>query len=67
MTEEQLQRVQAAGFTVRKWAGRETRYYLKYDGREAGYLLDSDDGSTGSCRHVTVRAGSVAKALRGSF
>lgn len=59
---ETIAALTAAGFTCREWRGQ--RLYLKHGTRDAGYLVEGDDGSTGTCSNVTVRAGSVAQVLR---
>ena len=59
----QIAAAQSAGFTARLHAAS-GRVYVKYDGKDAGYLVPSDDGSTGTCSNVTRRAGALAEALR---
>jgi hypothetical protein len=65
MTAAQIEALEAAGYQIREWVGStETRYYLRASGQDVGYLLASDDGSTGTVKHVTRRAGYVSKILR---
>ena len=59
----QIAAAASAGFTARVHAAS-GRVYVKYDGKDAGYLLPSDDGTTGTCGNVTRRAGALAEALR---
>jgi hypothetical protein len=55
----------ADGYQIKIWQGREKRYYLTDSyGQQVGYLTDDDDGSTGTCKNVTRRAGHVASLLR---
>jgi hypothetical protein len=64
LTDAQIDRLQAARFTIGRRSG--DRQYLRYDGADVGYITAADlDGSTGTCSHITRRAGSVAAALRG--
>ncbi len=64
LTPDQIARLQAARFTLGRQIG--DRQYLRYDGSDVGYITAADvDGGTGTCSHVTRRAGSVAAALRG--
>ena len=64
ITDAHIAAIIDAGFTARKHAPS-GRTYLKYDGKDAGYITDADaDGGTGTCSNVTRRAGSVAAALR---
>lgn len=56
----------AAGYTCKPWKGE--RLYLRIDGKDVGYITESDvDGSTGTCSNVTRRAGSVAAILRANL
>lgn len=67
MTTEQRDALEADGYSISPWDGRSggTRYYLTDSyGKDVGYLVDSDDGGTGTCRNVTRRAGHIASILR---
>mgnify|MGYP003559488214 FL=1 len=50
----------ADGYTCKRW---QDRLYVSKDGREFGYLLPSDDGSTGTCKHI-AKAGMFAAIIR---
>lgn len=64
-TTEQIAKLEAAGYTCKEWSGRnETRLYVEQSGRKLGYLVEGDNGTTGTCSHITTRQGSVAEALR---
>lgn len=63
LTSAMLGALEDEGYAIKEWQGR--RWYLTDDsGREAGYLVADDDGTTGACRCVTRRAGHVARILR---
>jgi hypothetical protein len=67
MTIREMQTVlEAAGAEVRLVG---TRLYVRSTpcggAGEYGYLVDGDDGSTGSCEGVTRRRGEIAAILRG--
>lgn len=65
MTAQEISRkLEAAGLMTKIWAGSEIRIYVRDRGKDIGYLLESDDGSTGTCKHLTRRAGYVAGLLR---
>lgn len=67
MDTNRINALEDAGYTVKTWEGRETRYYLVDSyGQDAGYLVDGDDGSTGTCRKVSRRAGYIKGILRGA-
>jgi len=59
----QITAAKSLGFSTKVHAPS-GRVYLKYDGKDAGYLLPTDDGGTGTCGNVTRRAGALAEALR---
>lgn len=40
------------------------RVLVHYQGTYIGYLTEDDDGTTGTCRGITRRRGTVASALR---
>lgn len=61
---EIVSKLENAGLTTKVWEGRETRVYVKDRGRDLGYVTESDDGSTGTCKHLTRRAGHIAQILR---
>ncbi len=63
MTNEQIEALEDAGFTVKEWRGE--RWYLKRDGRDFGYLVKGDNGSTGQQEHIHKRAGEISAILRG--
>jgi hypothetical protein len=64
ITDAHIAALADARFTARLHAAS-GRWYLKCDGKDAGYVTDADaDGSTGTCGNVTRRAGSAAAALR---
>lgn len=64
ITDAHIEALKSERFTARRH-GPSGRWYLKYEGADAGYITDADaDGSTGTCREVTRRRGSVAAALR---
>lgn len=64
MDENKIEKLERAGLKVKVWDGHETRYYVKDGSRDLGYLVDGDDGSTGTCKYVK-RAGYIAGLLRG--
>ena len=57
-------KLEAEGLSVRIWDGRELRLYIKQGDRELGYITEDDDGTTGTCKHVTRRQGYIAGILR---
>lgn len=62
-TETQIEKLTAAGFGAKQ--GREAdRVLVFYRGAYIGYLTEHDDGTTGTCKAISKRAGSVAAALR---
>ena len=61
MTIDQLATVlSAAGYTTRESRGR---LYVRKDG-DYGYLVDGDDGSTGTCSGISRRQGTIASLIR---
>ena len=58
--------LEAKGYSVKEWSkGGITRYYITdRNGRQMGYLIPGDDGSTGSCQGITARAGEIKAILR---
>lgn len=65
ITTAQIEAIKTAGYTVRKWEGRETRYYIGYRGADHGYITDRDaSGGPGTCKQITRQAGSIKDALR---
>lgn len=61
MNTQEVRDALGSGWTVREGRGC---LWLRYGSRDAGRLVPGDDGTTGTCRSVTVRAGTVAEALR---
>lgn len=66
MTLDQLESILSdTDLTVRRWDGdRTSRLYLKHNGRDLGYLVDGDDGTTGTCCGLSRRRGYVAGLIR---
>ena len=65
ITPAHIEAIKTAGYTVRKWEGREVRYYIGYRGADHGYVTDVDaSGGNATCKQVTKQAGSVKAALR---
>ena len=66
---EKIEALKAAGYEAKAWGGtgtgREERIYVRQGGRDLGYLVTDDDGSTGTCRGVK-RSGDIARILRES-
>lgn len=59
---EAAEALTAAGYDAHVWQDR--RIYVRQDGRELGYLIESDlDGGTGTCKQVR-RSGAIARVLR---
>lgn len=70
MNSKLILRALPAGWTGRLWAGGVTdRLYLQFDGKDAGYITELDDGALCTCMHVvekhreTIRL--ILRALRG--
>lgn len=57
--------LEAKGLTTNLWTrGPEPRLYVKDGGRDLGWLGTHDDGTTGTCRGLTRRAGFIAGLVR---
>lgn len=66
LPEDVLDRLEAEGVKIRHWEkGSQVRYYLTQNGRDLGFLVPEDDGSTGTCKGITKRRGFIASILRG--
>lgn len=59
-------KLDAAKVTYSVW--KDARVYIKSTpngGRgDYGYLVEGDDGSTGTCSHISKRKGEIAEILR---
>ena len=51
----------AAGYSTKESRGR---LYVRKDGQDYGYLVDGDDGSTGTCSGISRRQGTIASLIR---
>ena len=51
----------SAGYSCEEKRGR---LYVRKDRQDYGYLVDGDDGSTGTCSGITRRQGTIATLLR---
>ena len=62
MTIDQLSTIlSAAGYSTREIRGR---LYVSKDRQDYGYLVDGDDGSTGTCSGISRRQGTIASLIR---
>lgn len=59
----QIEKLTAAGYQAKDWQGKRV-YVRDTKGQDMGYLVPGDDGSTGTCKNITRRAGSIKSALR---
>lgn len=68
LPEKVIDRLEAEGIKVRHWdRGGNVRYYLKQGGRDLGYLVPGDDGSSGTCKGITKRQGYIADLVRSAL
>ena len=51
----------AAGYSTRESRGK---LYVSKDRQDYGYLVDGDNGSTGTCSGITRRQGTIASLIR---
>lgn len=65
-TEAIINALETEGCSVKRWTGRNgtERLYIRHGGRDLGYISEGDDGTTGTCRGITRRAGWVASIIR---
>ena len=62
MTIDQLDTIlSAAGYSTKI---KGSRLYVSKDRQDYGYLVDGDNGSTGTCSGITRRQGTIASLIR---